>query len=131
MNMELLKKVRDHIVAHPEEHNQGTWGEKVGCGTVACAAGWTVLLGDERVRKVFELNKDLDDLNEACALVTDQSVDERATELLGMGSWITYILFYGSFTRSGALAVIDKLIETEGLVSPSKLEHIVSAIEGH
>lgn len=50
MNTELMQKVLDHIKAHPELHNQGTWttgGETDNpsegaweCGTSACIAGW-------------------------------------------------------------------------------------------
>lgn len=32
----LLRKVRDHCVVHPEEHDQSTWW----CGTSRCIAGW-------------------------------------------------------------------------------------------
>ena len=39
MNVKLLEQVRDHIVANPEEYNQGHW-----CGTQHCIAGHTVVL---------------------------------------------------------------------------------------
>lgn len=42
-NIALLNRVMDYIEGHPERHNQLAWiGED--CGTVACFAGWTVLL---------------------------------------------------------------------------------------
>lgn len=39
----LARKVRDHIKAHPAEHDQGNWfrGGDHSCGTTACIAGWT------------------------------------------------------------------------------------------
>jgi len=46
-NQELAKKVLDHILAHPEEHDQSTWGIKAECGTVACIAGWTCILAGQ------------------------------------------------------------------------------------
>ncbi len=40
----LARRVRDHLAAHPDEHNQGTWYCTVPeCGTVACIAGWTAV----------------------------------------------------------------------------------------
>jgi len=39
-NAELAYRALDHIDAHPESWDQRTWG----CGTVACFAGWAVIL---------------------------------------------------------------------------------------
>lgn len=47
LNVELLTKLRDKILANPESYNQYVWGkpsDKAPCGTVACIAGWTFLL---------------------------------------------------------------------------------------
>lgn len=63
MNIELLQRVRQHILDEPRRLNMGTWVSTVGktvpafagvygrdeadlppCGTVACVAGWAVLL---------------------------------------------------------------------------------------
>jgi hypothetical protein len=43
-NIPLFQKVMDHITAHPEEHDQGTWGwatvtNGTPCGTAFCVAG--------------------------------------------------------------------------------------------
>lgn len=43
-NAALAWAVLDHIDAHPEQWEQGRWIGKAECGTVACFAGWTVLL---------------------------------------------------------------------------------------
>lgn len=43
-NAELAYRVVDHIDAHPELWNQGVYIGKAECGTVACFAGWAVLL---------------------------------------------------------------------------------------
>lgn len=45
-NAALAYQVLDHIDAHPEQWEQGKWIGTVECGTVACFAGWTVLLSD-------------------------------------------------------------------------------------
>lgn len=45
---ELAEAVLRHVLAHPEQHFQGTWTnrdhEPVDCGTTACLAGWAVIL---------------------------------------------------------------------------------------
>lgn len=43
-NAELAYQVIDHIDAHPEQWRQGLWIGQAQCGTIACFAGWTVLL---------------------------------------------------------------------------------------
>lgn len=71
MNVKLLKRVRRHILAEPKrlcmatglmlkKGNVGNTGIKItkmpSCGTVACIAGWAVLLSQEtrkwKVRKI-------------------------------------------------------------------------------
>lgn len=44
-NVELLEKTMQHIMDHPETHNQRMWVN--GCGTVGCFAGWACLLSPE------------------------------------------------------------------------------------
>jgi hypothetical protein len=46
-NQELAKQVLDHILAHPEQHDQGWWGRVRDCGTTMCIAGWTCELAGE------------------------------------------------------------------------------------
>ncbi len=41
MNVELALEVKRHILEHPETADMSRWQ----CGTTACIAGWTVLLG--------------------------------------------------------------------------------------
>ena len=49
---ELAEKVLEHVTRHPGRHNQKTWVDNreqanpsvSDCGTVACLAGWAVLL---------------------------------------------------------------------------------------
>lgn len=43
-NAELAYRVLDHIDAHPEQWRQGIYIGEAECGTVACFAGWAVLL---------------------------------------------------------------------------------------
>lgn len=45
IDVPLLRKTLEHITAHPEEHQQGVWGERfldTACGTAFCLAGHAV-----------------------------------------------------------------------------------------
>lgn len=61
----LAEAVLRHVLAHPEQHFQGTWTnrkyEPVDCGTTACLAGWTVILnanpGETPVRAARRLGR--------------------------------------------------------------------------
>lgn len=51
----LAKRVRNHIAAHPERHNQdfyfleaGEEENELDCGTQGCIAGWTAILSGAR-----------------------------------------------------------------------------------
>src|SRR2546428_4205985 len=48
LDRELAYAVLDRIETHPEGHDQSDWvsfiGDGQGCGTVACFAGWAVVL---------------------------------------------------------------------------------------
>jgi hypothetical protein len=90
MNVELLQKVKAHILEKPERFVMTRWqvyglpGEEIvmctdemqkirkvpECGTMACIAGWTVALTDptkdhQGVRSISEYATDLLGLNEA------------------------------------------------------------------
>lgn len=51
MNVELALEVKEHILKHPEQARIESWAEETECGTVACIAGWTCLLGGDRVQE--------------------------------------------------------------------------------
>lgn len=42
-NLPLLRKVLDHIDAHPEEWNQAAWMTETTCGTACCIAGHAIV----------------------------------------------------------------------------------------
>jgi hypothetical protein len=52
-NFALLRKTMEHIEAHPQEWDQQTWITKADCGTVACFAGWAVLLAHPEAEAVY------------------------------------------------------------------------------
>ena len=50
MNTELGRKVLDHVTVHRDQFDMGIWGEPdTECGTVACLAGWAMLLSGYRL----------------------------------------------------------------------------------
>jgi len=83
-NAELAYRVLDHIKANPEEWDQSFWASKRPCGTVACFAGWTVILGG------YELDwKQVPGGNPQATSVVDPSgvtrrIPARAEGLLGI-----------------------------------------------
>ncbi len=46
---ERRQAVADQITTSPEQFNMGYWATKHQCGTVACLAGWAVLLSGRKV----------------------------------------------------------------------------------
>jgi hypothetical protein len=44
MNVELLEKVKQHILENPESLDMGVWG----CGSTACISGWAVRLSGRK-----------------------------------------------------------------------------------
>jgi|GEM_PF-3357940 hypothetical protein len=122
-NAELAYRVLDHIDAHPEQHDQGTW-IKVGtdCGTVACFAGWTCLLaGDTPAIPLITIHNEVsrvtvvEDGNEDHA--HDRSVKYRAAELLGLYSGEWRQLFY-----VGSRAALGRVVAE--IFGPRPGEHV-------
>lgn len=65
MNLEKLDEAIAYIEAHPEEHDQGTWFARGGCGTTACLAGtvavldgWTPVWRSDRSGEARDVEKD-------------------------------------------------------------------------
>jgi hypothetical protein len=75
-NAALAYRVLDHIDAHPEQWQQGQWIGETECGTVACFAGWTVLLSGGHL--------DDHDLVSDVPEVTGLHVSIAAFDLLGV-----------------------------------------------
>jgi hypothetical protein len=78
-NAELAWRVLDHIDANPEQWDQGKWIGEAECGTVACFAGWTVLLSGGEINTSSESvtipgRPDLKDLH----------IEQAAQRLLGV-----------------------------------------------
>lgn len=84
-NAELAYRVLDHIDAHPEQWDQGTYIAKAECGTVACFAGWTVLLSGEQ--PYFGRDDEWAETSYVSAGATVY-VSELAEELLGVSRFV-------------------------------------------
>lgn len=78
-NLPLLRKILDHIDAHPEEHDQETW--ESACGTTRCVAGWALHFDGQKVR-------------------ADGSIPRRAREVLGLTVSESEALFFDTCTPS-------------------------------
>lgn len=92
-NLPLLRKVLDHIDAHPEEHDQVTWGFEYRwpsaqflieehlragkCGTAMCIAGWAVSLG---APQTFDGNWGEEDARAVLGLTPRESADLFAAD---------------------------------------------------
>lgn len=86
------RKVLEHLVAHPEEHDQNFYGQRLPCGTTACIAG-TVLLMDPDADVRWE--QDMRDMISASVNGGDhQEPDEAAAELLGLSRTDSDHLFF-------------------------------------
>lgn len=120
--LELLIAVRDQIRDHPETHNQWTWGRRNSCGTVACVAGWTVLLGGGDVEWWDSGNEVVPDgptsdgpswlhPDEDAAIYRPISVQAR--ELLGLGADEAKWLFHECRSYDEVLDTLGRLIAEE------------------
>jgi hypothetical protein len=83
MNVELLEKVKKHILAEPKRINMNNWCYKKpksrggpACGTVGCIAGWTVLLSHPK--------KEWSHWTEVGKNKFDHHVQSEAIRLLGI-----------------------------------------------
>lgn len=128
LNIPRLTELRTFLAEHPEQHNQGIWGEKdAECGTVACAAGWTVLLFDPSVRAEFDRKKNWWSLTSVVREVRGEEwpgVPYVARELLGLPWSASNALFYEADTRECALEILDALIASGGNVDESAIWRI-------
>lgn len=129
MNIELMTKVRDHVVAHPEQHDQGTWARKTECGTTACAAGWTLLLGNPEVAREYADEEVFTFTGVVRRVFGSPSVADAAANLLDIDAYQADMLFIQAKTHEGAVAVMNELIETDGEIDWRDLETIVDEIE--
>jgi hypothetical protein len=58
-NAELAYRVLDHIDAEPKSWNQADWYRETDCGTVACFAGWSILLAGGEILNPAMLSRSI------------------------------------------------------------------------
>lgn len=109
--------VLDHLIHHPELHNQNHFGVRNDdCGTTACVAGWTVLLAaPQGVTVEWVRRHSLPELVMSSVnipwLEQRFPVDEAAGLLLGLDYDEGYELFYEYSTEAEARAYLRQLLD--------------------
>lgn len=109
INTELMQETLDYIAAHPDEHDQGDWGEKTDCGTTRCMAGTAihVTLG---CKMLFSESDDGWGVAYSAqdAQGRHRYISELAQELLGVDDEQAEDLFYEACTLEDLYAYAEK-----------------------
>lgn len=134
LNLDLLKKVLDKIVAEPDDHNQLYWmvlpgstppvrevlgGVALSCPTAACVAGWACALagddpfiGDGSMHYCRDRSDGFIYVEE---VVTPEGevhyIDDRAEALLGLEARVAHDLFDACNTRGYVTNRLSELIK--------------------
>lgn len=110
----MMRKTLEHIAAHPEEHNQYSWGRYNGCGTTMCYAGTALVL------KGYQLVYDMQPngnyvADTATHPVTGDLVDieDEAAKVLGLKSRQAHDLFYNFGGLRELYQEVNKITEGE------------------
>lgn len=143
LNAPLLRKVLDHIVAHPDEHDQSLWAtrrfDQRGnvCGTRYCFAGHTVVMGMEQGEQLiwhpqtWRAVPYQDELQVASSGAVDLNstdgrirlIASRAQELLGLTQQESERLFFAT----NRVDHIARMIEVMELAERHRLDRIETA----
>jgi len=104
------RKTLEHLIAHPEEHNQETYGYTTACGTKMCIAGTVVYQDAEageqvRWKPVNDVEYMLDPDEDIC-----EWIPTKAAELLGLQYEDAWDLFH-IVDNSTALATLKHWIK--------------------
>ena len=91
LDIPYARKVLEHLIAHPDEHRQTSYGYRTACGTTACIAGTAVLFDPDTA--VYWCS---DGMMSGDVRVggQDMDVDDRAAQLLGFNDYDANRLFY-------------------------------------
>ncbi|MBO0676755.1 hypothetical protein JRC04_04685 [Mycolicibacterium sp. S2-37] len=96
-NVELLERVMQHILDHPEQHFQGSW--ITSCGTAACFAGWAAMFSGMSAREVYEHDR----------------MKDVGAELLGLTAGEAFVLFTSWNTRDMLQLMVKDLVNGDAL----------------
>lgn len=108
--LSLAKKVRSHVTAHPNQHDQRVWCEVGECGTNACIAGWTAILSGA---EPFFGDAEDEQIETATVIFPGgrlEDVSLYARKMLGLGEFESRELFLTRNTAADALEYFDELI---------------------
>lgn len=111
-NIPLIRKVRDYLREHPEEHNQCYWAYQSGCKTTMCLAGTACHLSGHELD--WETRHDYEyDISWLVASMTveGQSIPDLARRLLGFSYDEADKIFY-TYNEDRVLEILDCIIET-------------------
>lgn len=95
LNVELLERVKAHILEEPRRLDMGLWADSEGeapCGTVGCIAGWAIILGTgarfDRTgfQLVYRNNRPVAGFAHSAAKLLGLSIDQ-ANEVFCVGGW--------------------------------------------
>lgn len=118
LNVPLITKVMDHIEAHPQEHDQGTWASRTGCGTTYCFAGHAVNMTLPETGR-FLFGAVVTDAYEVRIGLETVPIPVRARELLGLTGGEALALFesrremHPDVERARLRTMVDQLVEAE------------------
>ena len=140
-NIDLLKRIRDKVVADPDTLDMNDWFlvpvkgldvgtldfglEEIPCGTTACIAGWATLLSGDRLQV---LNEGFEEKHNSSTIYIPgfdpggthsprsvQSVPDRATELLDLPRALARWLYV--IDNEDVVWVLDQLIAGRNTMS--------------
>lgn len=123
LNEPLLHKVMDHIRAHPEEHDQGSWARQViepangVCGTRFCFAGHATMM-TLRPGEQVRWDQTIGDEVSSNAIVDARGryagrISDRARRELGVTANESAWLFYAVNTRAELANMVQALVLIE------------------
>lgn len=127
-NLPLLRKVLDHIDAHPEEWAQGTWAQRSyplerhvrelnrgravelpvpACGTAFCIAGHAAVMAGFTVSWPS-------DATSSALLTSGDHIEDVARDELGLTAGEARVLFWGRNTRAEVQRIAVGIAERAG-----------------
>lgn len=107
LDIPFSRKVLEHLIAFPEEHEQDYYGVKNACGTKTCIAGTAVML-DAATTITWDSGGGMD-----TEVVVDGryiEIESRAQDLLGLGDNDATELFH-NYDNASAVTQLGSYIE--------------------
>lgn len=112
LNKDLLFTTMEYIERHPEQWDQGAWGEVTECGTVGCFAGWATMLNNPAHAPAPDGDS---------WLVEDRFVQHHARDILGLDDEQVEVLFSAYRTMDDLRALVILLGDTDGAATRGQM----------